>query len=141
MPNAPQPWNPWRALRDRPTVRLWFAPLDGRRGLWLQDPEGDLIVLDPGLGRRARRCVLAHELVHAERGIGHGPATDATMAREEETVRREVARRLVPPELLRLFVAAREQMGGVSAADVANEFDVEADVAGKAIELLLLIRL
>jgi hypothetical protein len=96
-------------------------------------------VLDVGLDRRARRCVLAHELVHAERGIGHGPATAATMQREEEAVRREVARRLVPPGHLVAFVAARSELGGgVSAHDVAEEFDVEPDVAAKALGLLAL---
>jgi hypothetical protein len=95
-----------------------------------------VIVLDLRLDRRARRCVLAHELVHAERGIGHGAATPATMEREEEAVRREVARRLVPPGLLASFVASAIDVGGLTALDVAEEFDVEVDVAGKALELL-----
>jgi hypothetical protein len=80
--------------------------------------------------------VLAHELVHAERGIGHPAATSATMEREEEAVRREVARRLVPPGLLSSLVAARSDVGGVTAAVVAEEFDVELDVAAKALDLL-----
>jgi hypothetical protein len=95
-----------------------------------------VIVLDVRLDRRARRCVLAHELVHAERGIGHPAATSATMEREEEAVRREVARRLVPPGLLGSLVAARADTGGVTAAVVADEFDVELDVAAKALDLL-----
>jgi hypothetical protein len=93
-------------------------------------------VLDAGLDRRARRCVLAHELVHAERGIGHPAATTATMEREEEAVRREVARRLVPPSLLQRFVAARVDLGGVTVGEVADEFDVEQEVAAKALALL-----
>jgi hypothetical protein len=93
-------------------------------------------VLDASLDRTARRCVLAHELVHAERGIGHPAASAATMEREEEAVRREVARRLVPPDLLRRFVAARGDLGGVTAGEVAEEFDVEREVAAKALDLL-----
>jgi hypothetical protein len=96
-------------------------------------------VLDVQLDRRARRCVLAHELVHAERGIGHPAATAATMEREEEAVRREVARRLVPPGLLRRFVAGRADLGGVTAGEVADEFDVEREVAAKALDLLDLL--
>jgi Zn-dependent peptidase ImmA (M78 family) len=107
-----------------------------RRGLWQRDEHGEVIVLDAGLDRRARRCVLAHELVHAERGIGHPAATVATMEREEEAVRREVARRLVPPDLLASYLDSRADLGGVLATEVADEFDVEVDVAAKALELL-----
>jgi hypothetical protein len=96
-------------------------------------------VLDATLDRRARRCVLGHELVHAERGIGHPAATAATMEREEEAVRREVARRLVPPGLLRRFVAGRVDLGGVTVDEVADEFDVEPEVAAKALDLLDLL--
>jgi hypothetical protein len=129
-------WNPWAALRARPAVELRFAELGSSRGLWQRDARGEVIVLDLRLDRRARRCVLAHELVHAERGIGHPAATAATMEREEEAVRREVARRLVPPGLLASLVASRANVGGVTVADVADEFDVELDVATKALALL-----
>lgn len=132
-----EPWNPWRALRDRPHIELRFALLDRHRGLWQRDDLGELIVLDARLSRRSRRCVLAHELVHAERGIGHGAASEATMAFEEELVRREVARRLVPRAALQAYLTARLGLGdGVTAADVEEEFDVDPDVAVKALELL-----
>jgi hypothetical protein len=86
--------------------------------------------------------VLAHELIHAERGIGHPVATRATMEREEEIVRRETARRLVPTALLEAFLRARLDPAaapeGVTADDVAEEFDVEPAVAAKALALLRL---
>jgi hypothetical protein len=129
-------WNPWRALRQLDHVELVFADLDGELGLWLAGPDGDRIVIDARLDRRARRCVLAHELVHAERRIGFGAASAATMAREEETVRREVARRLVPAAELRAFVDARCSVAGVALEAIADEFDVTLDVAAKAAELL-----
>lgn len=130
-------WNPWRALRDRPHIELRFAYLGGSRGIWQRDALGDVIVLDARLDRRSRRCVLAHELVHAERGIGHGAASAATMAREEEFVRREVARRLVPMDQLLALVEARAGLClDIAAADVAEEFDVDSDVAVKALQLL-----
>jgi len=135
-----EPWNPWRALRACTGVTLWFAPLHGARGLWLRDGPRDVIVLDTGLGRRERRCVLAHELVHHERGIGLGAASAATMVREEEAVRREVARRLVPLASLDAFVRAASEIGPVSADEVGCEFDVEVAVAVKALELLRQVR-
>jgi Zn-dependent peptidase ImmA (M78 family) len=130
-------WNPWQALRELSHIELWFGRLEGdQRGLWQRDAEGELIVLDERLTRRERRCVLAHELIHAERGIGHGAATAATMEREEEVVRREVARRLVPLGLLATFVAASEP-SPVTLQQIADEFDVDADVARKAVDLLI----
>lgn len=128
-------WNPWRALRDRPHIELRFGRLGGLQGLWQRDHLGELIVLDDRLDRRQRRCVLAHELVHAERGIGHGAATDATMEREEAAVRREVARRLVPTAELRRFVRRRLSAGPITLAEIAEEFDVDEEVAAEAVAL------
>lgn len=128
------PWNPWRSLGERPGIELWFGRLpDGLHGLWQRDALGELIVLDDRLSRRQRRCVLAHELVHAERGIGHGAATEATMEREEAAVRREVARRLVPPDQLADLVARRLTVGPVTLDEIAEAFDVDADVAAEAV--------
>lgn len=127
-------WNPWRALRERPHIELRFADLDGRRGLWQRDEHGDLIVLDAALDRVARRCVLAHELVHAERGIGFPAASPATMQREEEAVRREVARRLVPAaELAHRGLRLAEPPPTVS--ELAEHFDVERSVIELAVSL------
>lgn len=128
-------WNPWRALRSRPRVELRFADLAGRKGLWQRDAQGDLIILDAGLDRRSRRCVLAHELVHVERGIGFGAATPETMQREEEQVRREVARRLVPPVELAIYLERTADGTGITVTDVAEEFDVDTEVAAKALEI------
>lgn len=129
-------WNPWRALRDQDHIELWFGRLDGgHRGLWQRDGEGEIIVIDERLSRRERRCVLAHELIHAERGIGHGAASAATMEREEEAVRREVARRLVPSDRLRALVAAAEPFP-LTLKEIGEAFDVDADVAAKAVALL-----
>jgi hypothetical protein len=117
-------------------VELAYADLDGERGMWTSGDGGDLIVLSAALGRRARRCVLAHEIVHAERGIGFGAASAATMQREEEEVRREVARRLVPSDELLAFLASRGGVGPVTVDDIADEFDVEPHVAATAVTLL-----
>jgi hypothetical protein len=57
-------------------------------GYWHQPSR--TIVLDSGLCQYERRCTLAHEIVHAERG-DHCGLTE----REEEDVHAEAARRLI----------------------------------------------
>jgi hypothetical protein len=131
------PWNPWRALRARGGGTLFaFAPLGGPDGRWERDAEGDVILVEQSLGRCRRRVALAHELIHAERGIGHPDASPATMVREESIVDREVARRLVPTSTLRRFAVGRASVGGVDLHEIADEFDVTVDVAALACELL-----
>ncbi len=135
--SEPSAWNPWRALRARGASTLFaFAPLGGPDGRWERDEEGDVILVEQSLGRCRRRVALAHELVHAERAIGHPDAAPATMALEETIVRREVAQRLVPRARLRSFVAQRTSVGAVDAAAVAEEFDVTVEVAELACRLL-----
>jgi len=122
-------WNPWRALRGM-DVDLWFAPLPSGRGLWRRERGRDVIYLDERLGRRERREVLAHEIVHVERGIGW-PAPAALMAREEAIVWAIALDRLVPPERLQRFLRCRGSVGPVGIAEVAEEFDLSADGAGR----------
>lgn len=128
-------WNPWAALRSRTDIELWFAPLGGERGRWLRYRDGDEILLDPSLGRRERNEVLAHELVHAERGIGRPDAALATMELEEERVWRIALDRLVPPSELRAFVERRATVGAVPIDDVAEEFDLSPAAAARVVLL------
>lgn len=123
-----------RALE--PATLVAFASLGGPAGRWERDAEGDVILLEASLRRRERLVALAHELVHAERGIGYPVASDATMQLEEERVRREVARRLVPLDRLRRYTRSGAGSRPVSAADVAAEFDVTEEVAELACWLL-----
>jgi Zn-dependent peptidase ImmA (M78 family) len=127
-------WNPWAALRAT-RIELWFAPLDGERGRWTRRLDGDEIVLDESLDRRSRQEVLAHELVHAERGVGWPDATAATMEVEEERVWRIALRRLVPPEEVARFLERRGSVGAVTVADLAEEFDLSADAAHRVAHL------
>jgi hypothetical protein len=133
-------WNPWRALRERPALRLVFAPLPAHIGRGaLVDVDGwRTIVLDDRLDRRERNAALGHELVHAERDILYGPDTPPGLIEREETaVRRITARRLVPSDELGALVERVVEMGeGVTSADVEAEFDVPADVAALALWLL-----
>ena len=84
-------YHPWRALRALPDWTLITASLPGRRLADLHWPTR-LLVMDSRLRQAERRSVLAHELVHIERG----PSGAAWVAREEAAVDREAARRLIP---------------------------------------------
>lgn len=127
-------WNPWRALRAS-RVQFWFAPLGSERGRWIRRDGVDEILLDQRLDRRARREVLAHELVHVERGVGWPDATAATMELEEERVWRTALRRLAPPEEVERFLRTRATVGPVTVADLAEEFDLSLDAAERVAKL------
>lgn len=139
--NRSKGWNPWHALRDRPHLRLVHAPLrpPARGGLV---PLGDgtaIVVLHDELGRIDRNAVLAHELVHDERGIFAPPdAPQALCAKEEAIVTQETARRLVPLDELAAYIRVCVDAGEpVHAGLVAAEFDVPLDVAYVAMQLLV----
>jgi hypothetical protein len=135
---GPSPYNPWSDLRARRHLELVWAELDGARGLIVGAGARRTIYLDFRQARRDRAAVLAHELVHDERGVLYdASAPTALVAKEEAFVERAVARRLVPPGALLEFVRRRSDLGeGVVATDVAAEFDVADDVAQLALELL-----
>jgi hypothetical protein len=129
-------WSVRRALLARGRTVVASGELgDGVRALCVRQPDGwELIVVRPGLSRAEWREVVTHELVHLERGplidsiVGHPSASTwaAVVAREERAVEREVARRLVPADELADWLRGRD---GVTAAEVAAEFEVSEDVA------------
>ncbi len=119
-------------------IDLWFAALGGPRGLWTRTHGRDQILLEQTLGRRERREVLAHELVHVERGIGWPLATAATMELEEERVWRIALRRLAPPEEVLAFLHRRATVGPVTIDDLAEEFDLTRQTAARVAQLLAL---
>lgn len=127
-------WNPWAALHAS-SIELWFAQLDRERGRWTRRVDGDEILLDERLDRRSRTEVLAHELVHAERGVGWPAATAATMEVEEERVWRIALARLAPPAEVRRFVHTRSSVGPVTVVDLAEEFDLSADGAARVAQI------
>src|SRR4051812_40782830 len=139
-----QAWNPWAALAARPHVALRWAAFDGGLiGLCDVDADdGPTITLAADLTRTERNAVLAHELVHLERGgsvdyAGSPPTWRAVVAREERIVDLEVAIRLVPACELRRFVRTRTGAGeAVTIDDVMEEFDVPHWVASDALDQL-----
>lgn len=87
-------WNPWRELANRPQVKLRWIDEDGRRGCI--DFATRTITLRRGMRFEERRCVIAHELIHDERG----PVPRWLRPREEAAVREESARRLISLDML-----------------------------------------
>ncbi len=123
------PYDPWQDLATNwPEVRVVVEPMAGRLLGELRYP---VIALRAGTSAAQRRCTLTHEIVHLERGTAEcGPWA----AREELLVHREVARRLVPPELLRQ--ALRETGGDADLPAVARLLDVDLETARLRLALL-----
>ena len=88
-------YHPWRDARDREHLNITFERLaDGRRGCL----RGDRITINTGDDQAQRRSTLAHELVHDERRVF--PVDRVLRAREELTVERIAARRLIQLDAL-----------------------------------------
>lgn len=83
-------YHPWREAQRRThlTINLVELP-DDHRGC-IRGNEVTICVDDP---QASRRCTLAHELVHDERRVF--PVSPVLRAREEITVERIAARRLI----------------------------------------------
>lgn len=85
-------WSPWRYLRERyPDVRVHELELPGDL-LGCVDLGRRIIWLDARLTQAERRCTLAHELGHLERGL---PCDPAAQAAEEKAIDEWAARRLL----------------------------------------------
>ena len=92
--------HPWRALRDLPELRVeWSkddALLQGADAWWY--PDRDLILMDARAKQVVKRCALAHELAHRERG---DRACDGRAARRQELAADlTAARRLIGVEAI-----------------------------------------
>lgn len=88
-------YHPWREARKRAHLNIEFQQLvDGRRGCL----RGDDITINTSDDQAQRRCTVAHELVHDERRVF--PRDRVLRAREETTVERIAARRLIQLDAL-----------------------------------------
>lgn len=141
-------WSPWHELRQRQHLSFALVDLPDATGGAVYWPQGAwaAVLIDRRLPRVLRKAALAHELIHDERA--GGCAADVVMPdtwtdirrRDESSVDREVARRLVPPTELVEFIERRlgpEQLG-VTVWEVAEEFDVPDYVAESALRALRL---
>lgn len=95
-------YDPWADLRRREHITFGITNLPAGEGWWL--PQIPAIVLDKGLSRIERRCVLAHELVHADDNTTQcatdGPGTARIARRREAAADDTAARRLISIEQL-----------------------------------------
>lgn len=140
VPPAPSPWDPDAAAEAHPGLRVVEHPLAALfgGGFVVRREHRHVVVLDPDLHPWQRRAALAHELVHAERGlVDRADAPDGwdhEVRREERAVALEVADRLAPPGVVRELVARRRRAGEpVTALDVATELEVPVEVAELAL--------
>lgn len=81
--------NPWRRLRELAHVTLLWHD-NGPMGL--TSHRFQAISLRRGMTWAERRCTVQHELLHIERGW----QPDGLVAKDEELVRRETARLMLP---------------------------------------------
>jgi len=93
--------HPWRQLRGLPHIDVVWSRddqlLDGADAWWY--PGRDMILMDSRLLQVERRCALAHELAHIERG-DEPCGSDWLDARQELAADRWAARELIPVERL-----------------------------------------
>jgi hypothetical protein len=115
-------YDPWADLRRNwPEVRIVVEPMAGQLLGELRYP---VIALRSETSAAQRRCTLAHEIVHLERGVDDwGPWA----AREERAVHAVAARRLVT--LARLDRSLREAGGDGDLAALAHLLDVDQETA------------
>lgn len=90
----PEPWSPWRHLREyHPRVHVHEVELPPGL-LGCVDHAAGVIWLDSRLNQAEKRCTLAHELGHLERGPGLcDPGHDDA---EERVIDAWAARLLIP---------------------------------------------
>ena len=114
----------------------------GLQGVTGEVGDTPVVLLSRQLDRAGRRCALAHELHHLERGgsghqAGLPPHLAELVAREERAVDRLVVDELVPLPDLQAFVAEIEEGGGLAwPSEVAEHFDVTLEVALMALDRL-----
>ena len=125
----PVPYDPWVHLaRTWPEIDVAIEPM---RGSLLGELRYPVIALRAGTSAAQRRCTLAHELVHLERGVTDcGPWA----AREELAVHTEAARRLI--RLTDLAAALRTSGPDCGAAALAQALDVDRQTLTLRVERL-----
>lgn len=141
-PRVRRRWDPWRVLRSHADVIFTLGELPAAvgGGIYWPSPDVSIIIIDYRVGRLERLALLAHELIHHERGTYALPGVNPHQAisRDECRVDDEVARRLVPcDELGAMFDVAWANDLQVEPWQVAERFDVPDRVADRAMRLFL----
>lgn len=114
-------YSPWGALAQLSDVQLRFQDLPDALGYW--DPASRTIVLDRNQTQAERRCTLAHELEHLERGdenVEH--VSPVLAARQEIAACTRAARRLIPlDDLIEALLWSQDEQ------ELAEELNVDED--------------
>jgi hypothetical protein len=123
------PYDPWADIAlNWPEVEV---VLETMRGSLLGELRYPVIALRAGTSAAQRRCTLAHEIVHLERGTGEcGPWS----TREELYVHRETALRLITVH--DLAGALRSVGGGGHVAALAQALEVDLETAQLRLDLV-----
>jgi hypothetical protein len=115
-------YDPWHDLYERwPGVVVLIEPMTGDL-LGQVRGGGRVIALRAGTSSAQRRCTLAHEIVHLERGLRD---CGRWLAREEAAVHAEAARRLIDVD--ELAAAVRAAGADASPSLIAHALDVDTD--------------
>lgn len=130
-------WDPWGELEERPHLTVIYAEISGADEIIRAAADGRRqVVLQRGLRRRRRTALLAHALVHDERGLFPPGTPKSLYSKEEAIVTDETALRLVPPAALVDYLAECEAADEpVHAFMVAERFDCDLKVAQRALSL------
>lgn len=140
MQGESKPWNPWSSLKGRRDIVVLFADTGDMRAVHQVRGRAHVIVIAAEADQVERNHLLAHELVHIERGGGcpdAGWMADSwgpVIAREEDRVEGIVAARLIPTGLLlQVALEACETEGRLDPWVVAERFRVPEHLAERAL--------
>lgn len=113
------PYDPHIDAENKGIRIIYKDPGANRLGLYVGTIHGaPIILLKPGMSARIERCVLAHEIVHAEHD--DQPTYDLVWhAKRENRCDRIAAQRLIDPKKLQQVVAQYDDPG-----QWASELDV-----------------
>lgn len=118
-------YDPWLDLQQNwPGVRLLVEPMDGDLLGEVRD-DGWTIAVRAGTSAAQRRCTLAHEIVHLERGLRD---CGRWLDREELAVHSVASQRLVRTR--ELITAMRDVGGASDRAALAQCLDVDSETLG-----------
>ncbi|HEX2904711.1 MAG TPA: ImmA/IrrE family metallo-endopeptidase [Jatrophihabitans sp.] len=124
-------YDPWYDLRlNWPRVGLIIRPMTGDLlGELRQHPDSIAIRADSSAAQR--RCTLAHEIVHLERGVRE---CGRWASREERTVHQIASRRLI--RTWELVAALREHGGAADRGALAQTLDVDGETLAVRLDSL-----
>lgn len=122
-------YDPWEHASQL-DLRIVFRKLPGDlMGVYFHGPSR-VIALDSRLTQAERRCTLAHELVHLERGDDGRCASDWHESKQEALVHQIAARRLISAPDLAMALLLHEHVADQADELWVDELTLRARLAG-----------